>query len=282
MKNIFELEDAQEVEGDNVLIIDSLNLAFRYKHSKTKVFADDYIRTVRSLAKSYAAKYIIIACDYGKSEYRKNIYPEYKADREVLRVNQTEEEKQEFIDFLNEFNRTVARCEDEGFIVLKYKGVEADDIAAYISHYILGDSSHNHVWLISSDKDWDHLINSRVSRFSYITRKEYSINNWFEHYDYPVDKAVDIKAITGGKDNVLGIEGIGPKRALALVEEYGSAFDVYEAVPIKGKAKYIQNLNENADRILLNIQLIDKVTYCKDAIGKENIEDINKKLGEYL
>ena len=49
--------------------------------------------------------------------------------------------------------------------------------------------------------------------------------------------------IEGDKsDNILGIEGIGPKRAQALAKEY-ETYLTYEALPIKGRAKYIQNLN---------------------------------------
>ena len=41
----------------------------------------------------------------------------------------------------------------------------------------------------------------------------------------------------------LGIEGIGPKRAQALAREYKTLDNLLEALPIKGRAKYIQNLN---------------------------------------
>lgn len=283
MKNIFELECAQEPTGNNIMIVDALNLAFRWKHSGAKTFADSYIDTVKSLARSYASSKVIIACDYGKSSYRLAIYPEYKGDREKIREKQTEEERDAFIDFITEFNNTIEQCK-EHFLVLKYKGVEADDIAAFISHELINKykDKYNHVWLISSDKDWDHLIDKDVSRWSYITRKEYTINNWSDHYAYPIDKAIDIKAITGGKDNVKGIDGIGEKRALKLIEEYDNIFDLYDSLPISGKSKYIQNLNENKEVLLRNMLLIDKLTYAHDAIGKENIQDINTQLEAYL
>ena len=92
--SIFELEMAKDPIGNNVMIVDSLNLAFRYKHTKRRDFAEDYYRTVKSLAKSYNADRIILACDWGKSSYRKEIYPEYKADREEKVAQQTEEEKE--------------------------------------------------------------------------------------------------------------------------------------------------------------------------------------------
>ena len=83
-------------------------------------------------------------------------------------------------------------------------------------------------------------------------------------------------------DNVIGVEGIGPKRAVTLVKEYGSALDIAVALPIVSKYKYVQSLNTCKDLILLNYKLMDLVTYCADAIGEDNCKVIDEKLKEYL
>lgn len=280
MKGIYELEMAQEPSGNNIMIVDALNLAFRYKHTKRRDFAEDYLSTIQSLAKSYSASRVIITCDWGKSSYRKEIYPEYKADREAKVALQTEEERQEFKDFFEDYEKAIEHCKFY-FPILKYQGVEADDIAAYLTHYVFQDDPAQ-IWLISSDKDWDLLLGERVHRFSYVTRKEYSLENWDEHYEYPHDIALDIKVLVGGKDNVTGIPGVGPKRAHTLLKQYGTAFDIYESLPLPGKAVYIHNTNEFDDGILRNIELIDKITYCKQAIGLENLEDIQESVKSYM
>jgi 5'-3' exonuclease len=281
MKGIYELEMAQEPKGNNIMLVDSLNLAFRYKHTKRRDFAEDYYRTVKSLAKSYNANRIVLTCDYGKSSYRKEIYPEYKADREEKIANQTEEEKLEFQEFFEDYEKAVEYCKSS-FTVLKYPGVEADDIAAYLAYYVFS-ADESDIWLISSDKDWDLLLTDRIHRFSYVTRKEYTLENWEEFYEYPHDMALDIKVLVGGKDNVTGIPMVGAKRAHTLVQTYGDVFDIAASLPLPGKAKYIQNVNEfGADNIYRNVQLIDKITYCKDAIGKENIEDIHEQIKNLL
>ena len=47
---------------------------------------------------------------------------------------------------------------------------------------------------------------------------------------------ISMKCLTGDKgDNVPGIPGIGPKRATQLIEQYGSAWDIYEAIPIDSR-----------------------------------------------
>ncbi len=268
------------IQNGNLLIVDSLNIAFRWKHQGVTDFKYDYVRTVESLAKSYNAGNIIITAD-GGSTYRKDILPTYKANRKEKYAEQTPQEEKEFAMFMAEFSNTLTLLKEK-YPVFQFKGVEADDIAAYISmnldKYGLDDC-----WMVSSDKDWDLLINDRVSRFSTVTRKETTVHNWDEHYDFEIPDYITFKCLTGDKgDNVPGIPGIGPKRAVQLMEQYGDVFDIYDACPIDGKYKYIQNLNENAEQLLMNVELMDLITYSEEAIGEKNIEVINSTLKRHL
>ena len=262
----------------NLLIVDGLNIAFRWKHQGVLDFKYDYARTVESLAKSYNAGTIIITAD-GGSSYRKAIHPEYKANRKEKYAEQTEQEAKEFAMFMAEFSNTLTLLKEK-HTVLQFKGVEADDIAAYISMN-LEKFNFDECWMVSSDRDWDLLITDKVSRFSTVTRKEVTLDTWDEHYDFEVEDYITFKCLTGDKgDNVPGIPGIGPKRAVDLMQQYGSVFDIYDSIPIDGKYKYIQSLNENAEQLLVNVELMDLVTYSEEAIGKDNIETINRKIEE--
>ena len=257
----------------NLLIVDGLNVAFRWKHQNILDFKYDYIRTIESLAKSYKAGTIIVCAD-GGSNYRKEIYPEYKANRKERYAEQTEQEAKEFEMFMAEFQDTLTLIKQK-YPVFHFRGVEADDIAAYITLNFDFDDC----WLVSSDKDWDLLINDKVSRFSTVTRKETTVHNWDEHYDFEIEDYITFKCLTGDKgDNVPGVPGVGPKRAVQLMEQYGTVFDIYDACPIDGRYKYIQALNENAEQLLTNVELMDLVTYSEEAIGKENKEVIHKTL----
>ena len=264
----------------NLLIVDSLNIAFRWKHQGVTDFKHDYVRTVESLAKSYNAGTIVIAAD-GGSSYRKEILPSYKANRKVKYAEQTPQEEKEFAMFMAEFSNTLTLLKEK-YPVFQFKGVEADDIAAYITQH-LDDYGLDECWMVSSDRDWDLLISDRVSRFSTVTRKEITLDNWDEHYDFEIPDYITFKCLCGDKgDNVPGIPGIGPKRAVQLMEQYGDVFDIYAACPIEGKYKFIQSLNENAEQLLMNVELMDLVTYSETAIGVQNTEVINKTLKRHL
>ncbi len=262
------------------LVVDALNLSFRWKHKGQFDFADEFISTVNSLARSYKAGKIIIAADWGSSSYRLNIYDGYKGARKDKFSEQTEAEKAEFELFFEGFTQTLEKIKSEtNFITLRFNKVEADDIAAFIVNN-REQFNLERIWLISSDRDWDLLIQDGVSRFSTVSRKEFTVDNWEEHYEWTMDEYISIKCLQGDKgDSVPGIPGIGPTRALSLVRSYGSALDLANAIPIPGKQKYLQAVNEfGADNILRNYQLMDLVTYSEDAIGKDNCETIKRIL----
>ena len=269
----FNFTDKIVNDGNCTLIVDALNLAFRWKHQGRTDFRYEYQRTVQSLAKSYDCKNIIITADQGSSSYRKDISPQYKQNRKDKFAEQSEQEKMEFEEFISEYEATLELLQED-CTLFRFRGVEADDLAA---HLVKHKNKYNleYIWLISSDRDWDLLIQENVGRFSYVTRKEVTLDNWKEHYEVSPEQYISLKCLTGDKgDNVPGIPGIGPKRAIGLIKEYGDALNVYDACPIPGKYKYIESLNENYEQILQNYELMDLVTYCDDAIGADNISVI--------
>jgi DNA polymerase-1 len=267
-------------DDGTLLIVDAINLGFRWKHSGATDFCNEYIKTVESLKNSYKASHVIIACDKGASSYRKTIYPEYKQNRKDKQALQTPEEALAFELFFEEFERTMTFIEKEGkYPLIRFQGVEADDVCAYICSKV----KNKPIWLISSDKDYDLLITDNVSRFSYVTRKEVTLNNWSNHYEWGPEDYISIKCLMGDSgDNVLGVEGIGPKRAQALVEQYGTTWDIIASIPLNGKYKYIQALNESRDKLELNYKLMDLVTHCEEAVGTQNCQEINTILANYL
>ena len=273
----FSFNEATQGKKGATLVVDALNLAFRWKHQGRTDFRNDYLQTVRSLAQSYKCSNIVITADWGSSSYRKAILPEYKQNRKDKYATQTEEEKKAFTDFFEEYEETLELL-SEHYKVLRYEGVEADDLAAHLVKQ-KKDYGLEEIWLLSSDRDWDLLIQEGVSRFSYVTRKEVTINNWHEHYVVTPEEYISFKCLTGDKgDNVPGITGIGPKRAEQLIGMYGDAMTIYDNVPIDGHYKYIQELNQNAEVLLKNYELMDLVTYCDDAIGKDNVSDIRERM----
>jgi 5'-3' exonuclease len=256
-------------------------MAFSFRGKSN--YQDSYIKMVESLRRSYGAGKVVLACDSGASKYRKNLYPLYKQNREEKRELQTAEEAMEFQLFFEEFNKTMETCNTGSYPLFRFPGVEADDVASYIvktrRHYPI-----DKIILVSSDRDYDLLVAEDVMRFSYVTRKEVTLDNWSTHYDCDPEEYISIKCLQGDSgDNVPGVDKIGPKRAAELVKQYGSTYDIIASMPIPGKYKYIDNLNKfGAEALMLNYRLMDLLEFCDEACGQQNCAKIDEIMKEYL
>jgi len=274
MKGIFELEMAAEPEGENLLLVDCLNLAFRYKHKRQRDFAADFVRTIESFARSYSCGKVILCADKGKSAYRLGIFPEYKGNRDEKFKDQTDEDRKLFAEFLEDFEDALALAKLR-YPCLRFQGVEADDIVSVVCKL-----SKRRVWIISTDRDFDQLVCDRVSRFCYYTRKEITVDNFEAKYDCQPDEYISFKVLAGDAgDNVPGVAQVGAKRAASLIKQYGSALDIYDSLPLPGNQKFIQNINNFGDQFIINYQLMD-LGFSEEAVGFENLKEIQELVNE--
>src|SRR6056300_770781 len=270
-----DLADLQEPDYstyNNLLIIDANNLSYRWlQRPNYASFGADFIRTIQSLSKSYEATRTIVCFDFGKSYYRMDMHPEYKGTR---KKPQEEEEIKKYEDFFAVLNSLPDELDEE---VLKFRGVEADDILAYITQNV--SDRYDHTWIVSSDRDLYQLINDNVSVFNIFGRKEVTIDSLIEDYGTTPYEYMLSRIIEGDKsDNILGIEGIGPKRAQGLAKDHKEFDKLLDSLPLKGRSKYITNLNAGKDQLVRNEKLINLKKYCIEAIcaGKEGEEPLER------
>lgn len=298
--------------GNNLLVVDGLNLSFRWKHDRYSVSKDEYNEltyedaleflredraadyfmeelkdTILSIAASYKARKVVLLADFGSSTWRKGIYPEYKQNREEQRQADRPVDRAIFRVFFEHYSDAIKEIQEEGDIEVIYStGIEADDYAALICKTV---NIYDHIWLVTSDKDWDLLISDKVSRFNWMTKstwknvrkdgprpREITLNNWNEHYNYPVDMHLSIKALQGDDgDNLPGIDGVGPVYAKRLLDKVGgSIHKLVESIPVKGTANYIRNLNAGKDIISRNIKLMDITSSIDQVFTQEEKERV--------
>ena len=263
--DLADLQQPDYSSYNNLLIVDANNLSYRWlQRPNYNSFGADFIRTIQSLSKSYEAARTIVCFDFGKSYYRMDMHEEYKGTR---KKPQDEEEAKKYEDFFAVLNSLPDELDEE---VLKFRGVEADDILAFITQNV--SDRYDHTWIISSDRDLYQLIDHNVSIFNIFGRKEVTEESLMEDYGTTPYEYMLSRIIEGDKsDNILGIEGIGPKRAQGLAKDHKEFNKLLESLPIKGRSKYIQNLNAGRDVLLRNEKLINLKKYCEEAIlsGKE-------------
>ena len=271
-----DLADLQEPDYstyNNLVIIDANNLSYRWlQRPNYGSFGADFIRTIQSLSKSYEAARTIVCFDFGKSYYRMDMHEEYKGTR---KKPQDEEEIKKYEEFFAVLNDLPEQLDEE---VLKFRGVEADDILAWITQNV--SDKYDHTWIISSDRDLYQLVDESISIFNIFGRREVTMQSLRDDFDVSPSEYMLSRIIEGDKsDNILGIDGIGPKRAQTLAREHKTLDALLEALPIKGRSKYIQNLNAGHDTLVRNEKLNNLKKYCEDAIsagkyGDEPLEQL--------
>ena len=268
--DLAELVSVREMkeQSNNLLLVDGVNLAFRYLQRKNySNYTDDYIRTVTSLGNSYGAKRIICCFDSGASAYRKQLFPEYKQNRKIER---TEEEQERFTQFFNCLTDTVDALPFEHY---KFKGIEADDIIAYFTKNL--SDKYDHTWIISSDRDLFQLMKHNISIFNMYSRKEITKDSLLETYGVSPREYSYARMIEGDSgDGIGGVEGIGPKRSIALIKEYKNIDNLISSLPLKGRAKYIQNLNNSVEVLKRNEKLINLLDYTSEVIDSVEKRDL--------
>ena len=272
--DLAELNIVIDSSYNNLLLVDANNVAYRWlQRVNYNNFASDYQRTIQSLSKSYEASKTIVCFDFGRSYYRMNMYDQYKQNRKKPRE---EDEAKKYEEFFGVLNALPEALNEE---VLKFRGIEADDIITYLVKHVA--KSFDHTWIISSDRDLYQLIDDNVSIFNIFSRKEITKQTLKENFDLSPDEYLLSRIIEGDKsDNIIGVEGIGPKRAQGLAKEHKTFETLLKSLPVKGRAKYIQNLNASRNILERNEKLISLKKYNEDAIisgkyGEENLDELN-------
>ena len=278
VKNLFTqaIEAPDENDFTNLLIVDVLNTAFRYKARGQYIFAEDMVAMIKSLAKSYECKDIVVCGDWGSSSYRKELLPTYKANRKEKYANQSEAEKlasEQFFAGLDECYRHL----DEEFVLLRFKNVEADDLMAYTIKKFENSINYDKIWVISTDRDSCQMLSFTTSQFAYTSRKEYRISTMYDQlgFDTPEEYSI-FKAVHGDpSDNIpTAAEDCGPKRAYAIIRGMTHIMDLIDKLPIAGKQKYIQRLNAGEEKIMLNWELTNLREFCEVAINHPNSDNL--------
>lgn len=179
----------------------------------THVFTQMLLNLIRDRQPDYLA--VTLDADESKLQ-RTQIFPDYKANRDPAPE-----------DFHQQEQRIIEILELAKVPMLQLVGWEADDIAATIAKKLA--SPDLHVFLVSRDKDLEQLLGQHVTMFDPFKSEEITPESLKEKKGWTPEQAIDIQTLTGDStDNIPGVKGIGPKKAVTLIEKYGTAAAVVE------------------------------------------------------
>jgi 5'-3' exonuclease len=143
---------------------------------------------------------------------RKQLYPEYKANRK------NEMNEQEYESYLHQRSRVKQYLEEVFVRQIEVPNNEADDLIGQYCNIALNEN----ITIFSSDKDFTQLISKRIQIYSPVKKQYYKFGDKISlnKVDFPHENVLLTKVFVGDKsDNISGIEGLGEKTLVKLFPE---------------------------------------------------------------
>ncbi len=180
-----------------------------------------FVRSIFQIIKEFSPEYLVVAFE-GKDNFRKKIYPEYKANRSKVPD-----------DLLAQIPEILKLTTKMSVPSITIDGYEADDAIASIA-YLCKDKNYE-CRIISSDKDLHQLVDEKIIQLVKPHRSneliEYDIAKITDKFGIAPSQIADYLAIKGdSSDNIPGIKGIGDKGATKLLQEYGTLENIYAQI----------------------------------------------------
>ena len=222
-------------ELSSILIIDGLNTFLRSFTMINHINPDGHhIGGLTGFLKSigYAirmcdpTKVVIVFDGVGGSNARRNLFPEYKANRNVNRMTnysifQSKAEEQESIN--NQMERLIQYLKCLPVTIVGIDGLEADDIIGYLATKFEKHDETQRVTIMSADKDFLQLVTDKVHCYSPVKKKIYTPKDVLEEFSVSSYNFLNYKVLMGdSSDNIPGITGLGPKKLIKLFPELSS------------------------------------------------------------
>jgi len=282
--------------NDHILVIDAMNMLIR-SFSLLKAMNPSghhigglvgFMRSLGYVTRIFDPTRVIVVWDgKGGSSNRKNIDPNYKAQRATARITHwglydSKAEEQEAL--IGQLYRTQDYLECLPVQQIMMEKLEADDIIAYLAKQ--ASSSNKKVTIVSSDKDFFQLINKNIEIYAPVKKRTITTANALDEIKVLPENYNIVKALLGdNSDNLPGVKGLGIKTILSEWKSFtydssatlDNIWDHCEIQMDKDKPKKIfAKIIHNWDRVLKNYELMNLHDSVLDDKEKNHILDIIK------
>ncbi|MDD4923582.1 MAG: DNA polymerase I [Dehalococcoidales bacterium] len=198
-------------------------------------FTNMLLRILNELKPDYYA----IAFDRKAPTFRKEMFEAYKANRPPTPD-----------DLVSQLARSRELASSFSIPIFEMDGYEADDVIGTLSKKATEKGIESVI--VTGDADAMQLVSPQVKvlypkpQSSFGDTILYEAETVNERYGVPPEHIADLKALVGDKsDNIPGVNGIGDKTAVKLIQSFGGVEDIYkhidEVTPVKLREKLQQS-----------------------------------------
>lgn len=246
--------------GGRLLLIDGHNLLFRMFYGMPDNFytADGvkynalygFVCAMEKVMRMVQPTHVFVSFDSPDCGDRRELDEAYKANRPDYSEMAPEE---------CPFTQLPAIYAALGRMNIPYAeihGCEADDV---IASYAVKYAGEYDVMIMSTDRDYWQLVSEKVSILNYHGYDSTLVTPQTVRQKYGVEPAqfADWKCLVGDKsDNIVGVPGVGPKNAAALLGTFGSLEYLMEHTDGIPRPAIRRAVEEAKERLLLNRKLI--------------------------
>ncbi len=195
------------------------------------------------VVREHAPDHLAVIFDAKEPTFRKEIYPEYKANRAAMPEDLVPQ-----IPLIKELVRAF------NMPALEVPGFEADDIIATLARRF--EAQGLQITVVTGDKDLMQIVSERVRLLDTMKDKISGLAEVAERFGGTPDKVIEVQALAGdSSDNVPGVPGVGEKTAVKLINEFGTVEHLLANLDqVKGKLQ--EKLREFGHQALLSKRLV--------------------------
>ncbi|MDU2559097.1 MAG: 5'-3' exonuclease H3TH domain-containing protein, partial [Anaerococcus prevotii] len=220
-----------------VMLIDGSSLIFRAFFALPKLTNNDGVMTngvygfltmYNNAFDRYKPDYVLVAFDRASKTFRHKEFEDYKGTRDKM-PSELSYQFGILKDILDSLN--VKYTDLDGF--------EADDIVG--TYAKMAQKEGYESVLITGDRDYLQLVDEKIvvnlTKKGVSETKEYTVDTIKEEFGLSPKQLIEVKGLEGDKsDNIPGVDGIGPKKAIGFIQKYGSIEGLYEHIDeVSGK-----------------------------------------------
>ena len=238
-----------------LLIIDAMNLirriyAVQEKQNKNIDFAlsatnNTACNALQKMLRAHQPSHVICVFDSHQQSWRHQLLPEYKEGRKPI--------PEALKAYLPQIQDAFYEMGIESLVT---EQDEADDLIATLTSKVT--QRQQRCIIVSTDKGFYQLLNAYTSIYDYF-QSLHMDSYYVEHkLGLKINQLIDYWAITGiSSSHIKGVEGVGNKGALALLQQYQSLDNMLKQVqPIVSEDKRLQKVQAHQADALLSKQLV--------------------------
>jgi DNA polymerase-1 len=181
-----------------------------------------FCKMLFALVNEHKPDFLAMAVDAPRaSTFRRKAFPGYKVKRE-----RTDEEELD-TSVPVQLGRITSLVEELGIPVIGAEGFEGDDVVASLVDCCASDDVECVV--VSRDRDLHQLVGPNCSMFDHQSSDWFNQNLVEKIWGVPVEQIVEVKTLMGDSgDCIPGVYDIGKKKAVALIQKFGTVANVMD------------------------------------------------------